>query len=77
MIVKDCVPNTIQALREARRTSRKALAQAIDRTEPTVWKYEHHQIDPPFSAAVAIAKALGVTIDALVAPACEEESDVA
>jgi DNA-binding XRE family transcriptional regulator len=54
-------------LREDRKISREAIALTIDRSFTTVAAYEGGRIAPSLTAAAALASALGVQIDELMA----------
>lgn len=49
---------------EAQADREVATALALDRS--TIWRYRHGQLRPSLSAAIAVARLIGVTVDDLV-----------
>ena len=56
----------LEQLRNKRRITRQELAKSVGVSEGAIWLYEHGLITPKIQIAVAIAKRLGTTCEALL-----------
>jgi transcriptional regulator with XRE-family HTH domain len=59
------LPERLRQLRQQTGLTQEALARAVNLSVGTVSKLEEKAIDPKLSTVVALARALGVTLDEL------------
>jgi len=56
----------LKALREARRLTQDDLAQALDISEPQIWRYENGESKPRGDVVIKFATFFGVSADYLL-----------
>ena len=63
--------NNIKSRREMLRMTQEELAKRVGVTQTTIWLYENGEATPKLAIALALAKALGTTVEQLVDTAAE------
>jgi transcriptional regulator with XRE-family HTH domain len=76
MAERTTLGKNLKAFREAKKLSQKALAEAVDLSTSLIAQIEQGVItDPRISSVIKIAKALGVSLDELMAEPSDGQSE--